>query len=527
MNKFEQIKADKDGLDVLPDILRYAEEGWESITDDDKARMKWYGLFFRKHTPGYFMMRLRIPNGIASAEQLRVLAGITRDFGRDEIDVTTRQQVQLRWFRLEHVPTIFDRLRAAGIEHRQTGMDNIRGVMGCALAGLSQHELVDASPIVRSLSGRFAGNKAFSNLPRKFNASISGCVENCVPAASQDLALVPAMRETGHERRFGFNVNVGGKMGSGGFTPARPLNVFVCAERAEELCVQVILLFRDHGPRESRSKARLAFLLEEWGLDRFRAELEARCGWELEPGGVDLRRTFDADHVGVTPLRQRDRYAVGLAVPVGRLSAGQVSTLADLAEEYADSSVRFTPGQNVILTGVPGTRLRALFDEPLLAELRLDPPASVRGTVACTGIGLCDLALTDTKCHALGVARQLEHVLPESAGQALSIHWSGCPAGCGNHQAADIGLQGGKARIGDKVEEVYQIFVGGRLGPTPRPGQQLLPQVPAAEVPRILERLAIAHANGANLLEVGAALVADARASSLLGAKAAGASGAA
>jgi ferredoxin-nitrite reductase len=163
MNKFEQIKANKDGLDVLPDVLRYAKEGWQAITEDDKARMKWYGSFFRKHTPGYFMMWLRIPNGITSAAQLRVLADITRDFGREEMDITTRQQVQLRWFRIEHVPTIFDRLRTAGIEHRQTGMDNIRGVMGRALAGLSQHELVDASPVVRSLSARLAGDKAFSN----------------------------------------------------------------------------------------------------------------------------------------------------------------------------------------------------------------------------------------------------------------------------------------------------------------------------------------------------------------------------
>jgi ferredoxin-nitrite reductase len=508
MNKFEQIKANKDGLDVLPDVLRYAKEGWEAITEDDKARMKWYGLFFRKHTPGYFMMRLRIPNGIASAAQLRVLADITRDFGREEMDITTRQQVQLRWFRIEHVPTIFDRLRTAGIEHRQTGMDNIRGVMGCALAGLSQHELVDASPVVRSLSARLAGDKAFSNLPRKFNISITGCVENCVPAASQDLALVPAMRETTHQRELGFNVHVGGKMGSGGFTPASSLNAFVSPQHAEQLCVQVILLFRDHGLRESRARARLAFLLDEWGIERFRAELMQRCDWDLEPAGLDLRRTYDADHVGVTPLRERGRYAVGLAVPVGRLVAKQVYQLADLAEGYADGTARFTPDQNVVLTGVAGTRLRALFDEPLLSELRLDPSPSVRGTVACTGIGLCDLALTDTKVHALAAARQLENVLPAS-GRPLSIHWSGCPAGCGNHQAADIGLQGGKVRIGDRVEEVYQIFVGGRLGPMARAGQQILPQVPAADVPRILERLAMAHANGANLLDVGPAIATE------------------
>lgn len=497
MNKFEEIKAARDGLDVLPDIMRYARLGWEAICDDDKARMKWYGLFFRKHTPGQFMLRLRIPNGVATSTQLRVLSSISRDFGRAEMDITTRQQMQLRWFRIDDVPEIFERLSKAAIEHRQTGMDNVRGVMGCALAGLSQHELLDASPIVRTLSARLVGDKAFTNLPRKFNVSISGCVENCVPAATQDLALVPADRHGAH----GFNVLVGGKMGSGGFTPARSLNVFVPPEHAEELCVQVILLFRDYGMREARARARLAFLLDAWGIDKFREELAGRCGWELQPAGLDLRRPFESDHVGVTPQRERDRYAVGLAVPVGRLRAAQVEELARLADTFGDGSVRLTPAQNVVLTGVAGSALRRLFDEPLLAELRHDPAPSVRGTVACTGIGLCDLALTDTKVHALNVARQLESVLPRCA-RPLSIHWSGCPAGCGNHQAADIGLQGGKARIGERVEEVYQIFVGGRAGPGARPGVQIMAQVPAAELPRVLERLAAAHADGHDLREL-------------------------
>lgn len=509
MNKFEEIKAERDGLDVLPEILRYAESGWESITEDDKVRMKWYGLFYRKHTPGHFMLRLRIPNGIATSEQLRVLAGIARDFGRDEMDLTTRQQVQLRWFRIEHVMEIFARLQAAGLDHRQTGMDNIRGVMGCALAGLTLQEIIDASPIVTSLSRRFSGDKAFSNLPRKFNISISGCAENCVPAASQDLALVPAVREDASGIHAGFNVLVGGKMGSGGFTPARSLDVFVRPEDAEELCVQLIFLFRDHGSREARSRARLAFLVEAWGVDRLRAELEERLGRALEPAGRNLRRTYEADHIGVVQLRQPDRYAVGLAVPVGRLQADQVEQVAALADRYGDGMVRLTPGQNLVLTGIPGGRLATLFNEPLLRTLRHDPPPAVRGTIACTGVGLCDLALTDTKGDALAVAHRLALQMP-ACGRPLSINWSGCPAGCGNHHAADIGLQGGRARIGDTVTEVYQVFVGGRSGVHARPAQSILTQVPADRVADVVEHLARAHAAGADLLEVGAALAAEA-----------------
>ena len=183
-------------------------------------------------------------------------------------------------------------------------------------------------------------------------------------------------------------------------------------EDAEELCVQTIFIFRDHGSREARSRARLAFLVDAWGVERLRDEVEAHMGKPLERAGVDLRRTYEADHVGVTQLRQPDTYAVGLAVPVGRLHALQVEQAALAADSFGDGTVRLTPTQNLVLTGIPGSRLGALLAEPLLTTLRHDPPPSIRGTVACTGIGLCDLALTDTKNDALAVARQLAQRLP-------------------------------------------------------------------------------------------------------------------
>src|SRR3954452_8847709 len=348
MNKFEEIKATRDGLDVLPEIGRYAREGWEAITDDDKARLKWYGLFFRKHTPGYFMLRIRIPNGIATAAQLRTIAGIAADFGRGELDITTRQQVQVRWFRIEDVPTIFARLAAAGLEHRQTGMDNIRNVMGCAVAGLTTHELLDASPVVQEYTARFVGNKEFTNLPRKFNVAISGCLDNCLHLETQDIALGPALKHLDDRTVAGFNVRVGGKQGSGGFTAAQSLDAFVTREQAAEVCAQITLLFRDHGPRESRSRARLAFLLDDWGVDRFRAELETRLGYALERAGRDAQTAHHSDHLGVAPQRERGTYSVGLAVPVGRLSGAHLRDVAALSERYGHGEVRLTPGQSII-----------------------------------------------------------------------------------------------------------------------------------------------------------------------------------
>lgn len=296
-------------------------------------------------------------------------------------------------------------------------------------------------------------------------------------------------------------------MGSGGFTAARALDVFVTREEAAEVCAAITLLFRDHGPRETRSRARLAFLLEDWGVARFRAALEERLGRPLARAGRDVQALHRSDHLGVAPQRQQGTYSVGLAVPVGRLTAAQLLAVAELAETYGSGEVRLTPGQNLLLIDIPDRRLRALLDEPLLAELRPDPSPAIRGTVSCTGLGLCDLAQADTKVDALATARRLERAVPLP--RPLTIHWSGCPAGCGNHQLADIGLLGGKARVGGQVTEVYQVFVGGRSGVGARPAQPVLDKIPATQVSDVVERLARAHAAGRDLLEAGRELAAE------------------
>jgi len=508
VNKFEEIKAARDGLDVWPDVERYAREGWEAISDDDKARMKWYGIFFRKHTPGFFMLRVRIPNGIASAAQARALAGIARDYCRGEAHITTRQQVQLRWLRIEDVPDVFHRLAAVGLDSRQTGMDNIRNVMGCPLAGLSGHELFDASAIVREFTSRFVGNREYTNLPRKFNVAITACPENCLHLESQDVALVPAEKwsDDGSPAK-GFNVLVGGKMGSGGFTQAQWLDAFVRPEQAVDVCCAIVSLFRDYGSRQTRSAARLSFLLDEWGVERFRGELEARLGWALPPAGWDLRQPREGDHLGVAPQQEAGKYSVGLAVPVGRLTSEQLADAADLAEAYGDGEVRLTPGQNLILTSVADTRLPDLLAEPLLRQLRPDPPRALRGTVACTGAGLCDLAMTDTKRHALEVAARLDSVVKPRT--PISLSWSGCPAGCGNHQLADIGLEGGRARVNGEVIQVYQVFVGGRSGRAAKAGSEALKAVPANELPDVIEQLVQARELGQDLSAAAAAIAAE------------------
>ncbi len=487
LNKIERIKSEKDGLDIVEDVPRLALDGWEAIDEGNRERLKWAGVFFRRQTPGRFMMRVRMSNGHTNAEQIRTLAEITRDVGAAFVDVTTRQQIQLRGFEIGNVPEIWHRLEKVGLVSLQTGMDNIRNVVGCPAAGLTPHELFDASPVAREFTDTFLKNKAYTNLPRKFNVGISACLEHCTHAESQDLGLTPAVKTIDGREVKGFNVVAGGKMGSGGYRVASPLDVFVRPEDAAALCGHVTLIFRDHGFRASRTRARLAFLIEAWGVTKFRAELQRRTGRPLLTAGRDKRGSSHADHLGIVKQKQTGLSYVGLAVPVGRITQDQLFDLARLAEEYGNGELRLTTAQNVMIPNVPDEKLNALVAEPLLREFRHNPPGVVRGLVSCTGIDYCHFALVETKELAIKTARYLEERVP--AGKRLTMHWSGCPAGCGNHAAADIGLLGKNTRIDGQIVDAVDIFVGGKSGPDAKPGTKILEDVPCDALPEVLERL--------------------------------------
>src|SRR5213594_1192502 len=459
----------------------------EQIEEGYLERLKWWRVFFRRHTPGYFMMRIRIPNGITNAVQLSAIGGIADRCGRGFADITTRQQVQLRWIRIGDVPAILDQLRGVGLLTLQTGMDNIRNVVGCPVAGLTPNELLDASPVVGAFTETFVGSRAYTNLPRKFNVTITGCRENCTHPETQDLALVPARKSVAGALVEGFNVLVGGKNGSGGYRVAAPLDVFVRPGEAAELCSAVVLIFRDHGPRDARNKVRLAFLLEDWGEATFREVLETRLGRALERAGADARLPKATDHVGVFRQKQATLNSVGLLVPVGRITGDQLIELARLASSYGTGEVRLTPDQNVIIANVPDAKVGNLTAEPLLKVLRYDPSEIMRGLVSCTGIEFCNLAVIETKSRALAVARALEAKVHH--GKPVRVHWSGCPAGCGNHTVADIGLHGTKAKVDGKAVDAVDVFVGGSSGPQATQGIRMLEGVPCDTLAQTLEGL--------------------------------------
>jgi ferredoxin-nitrite reductase len=484
-NPIEEYKRSRHGdpLSIREDIPRFAGEGWEALTPSDKELLKWVGVFFRKPTPGKFMMRIRMPNGFATSAQLAAIADVSKRLGNGILDITTRQQIELRGYTIETVPEIWERLRGVDLSSLQTGQDNVRNINGCPLAGLTPKELLDASPILFAVDQTIVGkdgNPEFANLPRKFNITITGCIENCTHNESQDLALVPATKFIAGTLYSGFHVLVGGKMGSGGFTIASSLGWFIEPDQAQDVVVETIKLFRDEGARGARTQVRLAFLLEEWGLDRFRTELERRLGWKPEREGKDVRSDGHNDHFGVHRQKQTGLYSVGLRVNVGRIRHESLAELGRLANVYGNGAIRFTTDQNAILVNIPESRLDGLLDEPLLKELSPEPSRFFRGLVSCTGTDYCSLAQIDTKARSMQISQALQERLGDE-GKPITMHWSGCPAGCGNHLAADIGIRGMKVNVDGRSVDAVAIYVGGRTGPQARAGTPIMDMVPCDE----------------------------------------------
>lgn len=487
LNKIEIMKQEKDGLDISAEIERFVRNGFDSITPDDLERLKWIGVFFRKHTPGFFMIRIRIPNGMLNSDQFKTISWIVNNMGRGTTDITTRQQIQLRWIKTEDIPEVLKLLNNADLLTLQTGMDNIRNVIGCPVSGISRTELFEASPVVRRFNELFVGNREYTNLPRKINVTITACMENCTNIGTQDIALVPAERIINGSPKFGFNILVGGKNGSGGLKTAQALDVFVTPGEAPEVCKTIVIIYRDNGRRDARNKARLSFLIEEWGIEKFREALETSLGRPLMNAGTNKCYNTDTDHIGVFPQNSSQLNYIGLKVPVGRLTGEQMYELAHLADIYGNGEIRLTTQQNVIIPNVPDLYVNRILSEQLLQELTPYPSPVMRGITSCSGIEYCNMALIETKNRALQIGKELEERLPNF--HPKSINWSGCPSGCGNHTVAEIGLLGKKVKVDGELVDAVDVFIGGESGAKAKPSIKIMENIPCSELTYILESL--------------------------------------
>lgn len=491
-NKIELMKEELDGLDAKPHLLELAQNNeWKKLTEDDKQRMKWSGLFFRKPTPGHFMMRVRFIGGRTNVAQWLELANLSDEFGKGFCDLTTRQQVQLRWFTLGNTPEIWERLEKVGLTSAQTGMDSIRGISSCPVGGFNAAEAFDAFDVCAEYDREILGNKGYTNLPRKLNIAITGCLENCTHTETQDIALVPAEAEG----TKGFNVLIGGKQGSGGYKPATPLDAFVPYEHGAATALAITRIFRDYGPRELRTRARLYFLLEDKGIRWYRHEVERVLGRKLAKAGHDLRTSKHNDHLGIqkqkAPTHGEQLYYAGLMVPAGRITTAQMRAVAHLATTYGNGELRITVDQNIVVLNIPESQLAAFKAEPIFSELPHDPSPIMRGLVVCTGNDYCHQALIDTKAYALEVARELEKRTAGRKVLPLTIHWSGCPSSCGMHHVSTIGLQGCRSRVNGAVVDAAHVYINGKAGPTPKIATDLMYDVPCSILADALEPLVL------------------------------------
>ncbi|ABD01035.1 ferredoxin--nitrite reductase [Synechococcus sp. JA-2-3B'a(2-13)] len=493
-NQFERLKSEKDGLAVKAELEAFARMGWENIPEDDRDhRLKWLGIFFRKRTPGQFMLRLRLPNGILTSGQMRMLGAIIHPYGEQGVaDITTRQNLQLRGIPIEEMPQILGYLKEVGLTSIQSGMDNVRNITGSPLAGIDPDELIDVRGLTRKVQDMITnngeGNPSFSNLPRKFNIAICGCRDNSVHAEINDLAFVPAFKNG----RLGFNVLVGGFFSARRCAEAIGLDVWVDPRDVVPLCEAVLLVYRDHGLRANRQKARLMWLIDEWGLEKFRAAVERQTGHPLlRAAEKDEVVWHKRDLLGVHAQKQPGLNFVGLHVPVGRLNALEMMELARLAEVYGSGELRLTVEQNVLIPNVPDSRVAPLLKEPLLKKFSPNPGPLQRGLVSCTGNQFCNFALIETKNRAVALMEELEAEL--EIPQTVRIHWTGCPNSCGQPQVADIGLMGTTARKDGRVVEAVDIYMGGEVGKDAKLGECVRKGIPCEDLKPVLVELLREH----------------------------------
>lgn len=489
-NKFEKLKTEKEPLTLKAELAEFARIGWEAMDETDREhRLKWLGVFFRPVTPGKFMMRFRLPSGITNSDQLRVLGDIIERYAAEgTADITTRQSIQLRGIRIEDLPEIFGKMEAVGLTSIQSGMDNVRNITGSPVAGIEAGELYDTRAMIQELQDRITnegqGNPEFTNLPRKFNIAIAGCRDNSVHAEINDLAFVPAFKDD----IFGFNVLVGGLFSAKRCEAAMPLNVWVPPSEVIEFSLTMLRLFRDAGLRANRTKSRLMFLIDEWGIEKFRGEMETYYGKNLQPAAEKDEIEWEKrDHIGVYPQKQAGLNYVGLHIPVGYLEANDFFELARLAEVYGTGEVRFTIEQNVIIPHIADEKLSTLLTEPALQKFKVNPSNLSRAVVSCTGAKFCNFALIETKQYAVSIIDAVEAKV--TVPNSVRIHWTGCPNSCGQPQVADIGLMGAKVKKDGKMVEAVDIFMGGTVGKQAKLGEKVMKGIALTDLDDVLVNL--------------------------------------
>ncbi|WP_182376597.1 nitrite/sulfite reductase [Nocardioides sp. WS12] len=487
LNKNEQSKKDDDPLNVRDRILyTYSKRGFDSIDPADlRGRFRWLGLYTQRR-PGidggrtgsmeeeelddrFFMLRVRSDGKLLSAEAVRTLGQIGIDFARDTADVTDRENIQYHWIEIESIPEIWERLETVGLHSMEACGDSPRPFLGSPVAGVAADEIIDGTPALEEIERRYLNNKDFSNFPRKFKTALTGHPSHDVSPETNDVSFVGTVHP---EHGPGFDVWVGGGLSTNPML-AQKLGVWIPLDEVADVWAGVAGIFRDYGYRRLRSRARLKFLVADWGVEKFREVLENEyLGKSLVSNASPEAPVGHRDHIGVHA--QKDgKFYVGLAPSAGRISGTALVQLAELIEEYGVAGARLTPYQKIVLIGVDGDKVDALLEKLDEIGLTARPSNWRQNTMACTGIEFCKLAIVDTKERSRLLTLELEKRFPD-LDTPITINVNGCPNACARTQIADIGLKGQLVtdENGDQVEG-FQVHLGGATGLNANFGRKL------------------------------------------------------
>jgi ferredoxin-nitrite reductase len=476
-NSVERLKLEKAPLTIIDELPHLIATGYADIPEEDIVRLKWWGLYHDKPKVGTFMLRIKLPAGRITPAQLRAVGELSNEHGRGAGELSTRQTIQLHYLRLASLPDVFDRLAAVGLTTAGACGDAVRNVTGCPVAGLAHDELFDVTPVLDEVTSFFYGNPDYSNLPRKHKISISACAHRCNAPEINCIALVGAV----HEGEEGFGVLVGGGLSS---VPrlARELGVFV--RRDDALSVLRALLDawqEDLRYRISRVKARIKFMVDDYGPEGMRAEVERRLGYPLPDFTLPPHPATRADHLGVQPQRQDGLHTIGIPVHVGLVTGDRLLALAALADELG-GDVRLTRQQNLVLTGVRATEVDGALVRLGEAGFELGANLVHGGSIACTGEPHCNFSVTETKTRLDSLIQALESRFGEAIAD-LRLHLDGCPHACAQHWVGDLGFQGTSVRDeAGKRRQAYEIYVRGALGADAAIGRPLFRRVPSEDL---------------------------------------------
>ncbi|MGZ4730686.1 MAG: nitrite/sulfite reductase [Terriglobales bacterium] len=503
--RVERLKREKNPWEGLDDIRKFAREGFDSITPEWLGTyFRWWGVYTQGDGVGviggkngegkalpYFMVRIRIPNGLLHSHQLRTIANVTEKYARGTADLTVRQNIQLHWVTIQDLPELLEGLWRAGLTTMGSCGDDTRNITGCPLAGVDADEIYDASSLALEANRFFVGNGDFYNLPRKFKVCITGCRVWCAYPEINDVGLTAIRRDS----EVGFFLRVGGGLSTDPHLALR-LNAFVHRHQVIPVLKGVAEIFRESEKlRENRERARLKFLFLKhgWTAESFQEELERRIGFHLDPA-VEEKPPADIyrDHVGVHPQKQAGYSYVGAAVLRGRISAQQMRAAADAADRYAAGELRTTNMQNLLIVNVPNHNADGLARELEASKMPVGGSPFWRGVVACSGSEFCKIAITETKSFSRWLVEELEERLPGFE-QHLKLHVTGCPNSCGQHWIADIGIEGKKIKVDGRQQDAYYFCVGGAVGLHQSIARPIGYRCLASEVPDAIERLLLRY----------------------------------